>query len=54
MKAVFSTSEKFQQLIVNNMIVVRKNLQGKISLEGPLSEDYYAVRSIIYKSFVML
>ena len=55
MKAEYRAGEDEEQLIVNKSILVRKRANdGKTRIEGPLCEDYFAVRSVLYNSFVML
>lgn len=44
-----------RQLIVNGKILVEKDQNtGKIGIEGPLCEDFYTVRSVVYGQFVAL
>jgi Cleavage and polyadenylation factor 2 C-terminal len=62
MKAEYSAHAGYSQLVVNGKIVVRKehdqdqgdNRYGNISVEGPLCEDFYVVRSIVSAQFVVL
>ena len=57
MKAEFSTHMDYSQLVVNDKIIVRQKRQddaGHISVEGPLCEDFYAVRSIVMGQYVSL
>lgn len=45
----------YQQLIINGKIIVRKNqISGKLHVEGPLCEDFYAVRNIVCSKYVTL
>lgn len=55
MKAEYSAHSGYQQLIVNSTIIIRKDQStGKISLEGPLCEAFYLVRSVVCSQFVTL
>lgn len=57
MKAEYSAHSGYSQLVVNGQIVVRKEHQddvGKMHVEGPLCEDFYAVRSIVCGQYVTL
>jgi len=54
MKAEYSTHDGFQQLVVSNRVILRRTLEGKINVEGPLCEDFYAVRKIVCSHYVTL
>jgi cleavage and polyadenylation specificity factor subunit 2 len=55
MKAEYSAHSGYSQLIVNGRIVVKKMPStGKIDVEGPLCEDFFAVRAIVCNQFVVL
>jgi cleavage and polyadenylation specificity factor subunit 2 len=55
MKAEYSVHEGYFQLTINGKIVVRKSKKtGKMNVEGPLCEDYFAVRSIVCSQYVTL
>lgn len=59
MKAEYSARAGFSQLVVNEKVIVKKGLQdkddsGRISIEGPLCEDFYKVRSIVNGQYVTL
>jgi cleavage and polyadenylation specificity factor subunit 2 len=60
MKAEYSAHTGYSQLVVNGKIVVRKDHDqeigdiGSISIEGPLCEDFYIVRSVVYGQYVVL
>jgi Cleavage and polyadenylation factor 2 C-terminal len=57
MKAEYSAHAGYSQLVVNGKIVVRKEHQddvGRMHVEGPLCEDFYAVRSIVCGQYVTL
>jgi hypothetical protein len=55
MKAEYSAHSGFAQLVVNGKIVVKKASDlGLFDIEGPLCEDFYAVRSVICRQFVTL
>lgn len=56
MKAEYSAHAKYMQLVVNGRIIVRQDRQdsGRMSVEGPLCEDFYAVRSIVSGQYVVL
>ena len=53
-KAGLSTTFAAATLTVNGRIVVTKGKDGKLNLTGPLCEDYFAVRSILYKQYVIV
>lgn len=45
----------YTQLVVNGKVVVRKDQDsGRIYLEGPLCEDFFAVRSVVCGQYVTL
>jgi hypothetical protein len=45
----------YAQLIVNGKVVVKKDQEsGRIYLEGPLTEDFFTVRSIVCGQYVTL
>jgi hypothetical protein len=57
MKAEYSVSAGHAQLLINGKILVRKEHGddwGKVSIEGPLCEDFYFVRSILCGQYVTL
>eukprot|EP00536_Pseudo-nitzschia_multiseries_P006857 jgi/Psemu1/193992/e_gw1.151.72.1 len=58
MKAEYSAHTGYSQLIVNGRIVVKKwsdgDKAGKIDVEGPLCEDFFAVRSVVCGQYVTL
>jgi len=58
MKAEYSAHATYSQLVVNGRIIVRKDHQdvnaGRMSVEGPLCEDFYTVRSIVCGQYVVL
>lgn len=60
MKAEYSSHSGYSQLVVNGKIVVRKDHDqddgdvGSISVEGPLCEDFYIVRSVVCGQYVIL
>jgi hypothetical protein len=55
MKAEYSTKPTHQQLVVNGKIVIRRDANsGHISIEGPLCEDFFKCRSVIYSMYVMM
>lgn len=62
MKVVYSTHPGYAQLVVNGKIVVQSRnasdslneTQQRLSVEGPLCEDFYKVRSIVCKQYVTL
>ncbi|GMH80210.1 hypothetical protein TrST_g7792 [Triparma strigata] len=43
-----------QRLVVNGKIVVRRDAAGDLKVEGPLVEDFFRVRAVVYEQFVML
>lgn len=55
MKAIYSSHTGYSKLVVNEKIVVTKEQDsGSISVEGPLCEDFYAVRQVVCGQFVSL
>merc|ERR1712151_92194 len=58
MKAEYTTNaiEGYQQILVNNKIIVRKNQENrsKIDVDGPLCEDFWIVRNIVCSQYVTL
>lgn len=55
MKADYSAHEGYVQLIVNGKIIIKKEQEGgKMNIEGPLTEDFYTVRSILTGQYVCL
>ncbi|GMH77102.1 hypothetical protein TrLO_g9104 [Triparma laevis f. longispina] len=43
-----------QRLVVNGKIVVKRDKRGDLKVEGPLVEDFFKVRAVVYEQFVML
>eukprot|EP00118_Oscarella_pearsei_P004174 m.17358 g.17358 ORF g.17358 m.17358 type:complete len:752 (+) comp27458_c0_seq1:6-2261(+) len=41
-------------LICNNIIAIRRNEPGHISIEGPISDDYYKVRKFLYEQYAVI
>ncbi len=41
-------------LVCEDVVAVRKDATGAITLEGPLSPTYFAVRTLLYEQFAML
>jgi Cft2 family RNA processing exonuclease len=41
-------------LVVNGCIKLRRGGQGQVSIDGPWSDDYFAVRQLLYAQFVRL
>lgn len=58
MKAEYSAHTGYSQLLVNGKIILRKVQNqdgiGRMQIEGPLCEDFYAVRSILSGQYVTL
>jgi len=58
MKAEYSAHTGYSQLLVNSRVVVKKwsdgDKAGKIDIEGPLCEDFFAVRSVVCGQYVTL
>jgi Cleavage and polyadenylation factor 2 C-terminal len=58
MKAEYSAHTGYSQLLINGKILVRKeqNLDGpgRMQIEGPLCEDFYSVRAILYGQYIVL
>ena len=45
----------YSQLVVNGKIYVRKdNATGRLDVEGPLCDDFYAVRSVVCGQYVTI
>nr|XP_026691028.1 cleavage and polyadenylation specificity factor subunit 2-like [Ciona intestinalis] len=41
-------------LVCNNMLAIRRNQQGHIDLEGTLTEEYYAIRDLLYQQYAVV
>jgi len=41
-------------LVVNGCVALRKDSDQSVHIEGPISEDYYKVREILYNQFQIL
>ncbi|GMI10353.1 hypothetical protein TrRE_jg6690, partial [Triparma retinervis] len=57
MKAEYSVNveENFQSLIVNGAVVIRRDGKtGHLTVEGPLCEDFFTCRAVLYAQYVML
>mmetsp|Transcript_7944 Transcript_7944/g.15974 ORF Transcript_7944/g.15974 Transcript_7944/m.15974 type:complete len:960 (-) Transcript_7944:58-2937(-) len=57
MKAEYSVNaeEDFQSLLVNGSIVIRRDGKtGHLTVEGPLCEDWFTCRAVLYSQYVML
>ena len=55
MKAEYTALSGHSQLVVNGTVVVRKdNATGRFDVEGPLCQDFYAVRSTICRQYVTI
>ena len=58
MKAEYSAHTGYSQLLINGKVVLKKEQNqdsaGRMHIEGPLCEDFYAVRSILSGQFVVL
>ena len=55
MKAAYSTHNGYAQLVINQKIIVTKATEtGRFEVEGPLCEDFYAVRAFVCGQFVTL
>jgi len=55
MKAEYSAHTGYQQLLVNNKVIVKKeHSTGKISIEGSLDTDFYVVRNLVCSQYVTL
>lgn len=55
MKAEYSVQAGVAQLLVNGKILVKKSQESRqVDVEGPLCEDFYAVRGIVRGQFVTL
>ena len=55
MKAEYSTHSGYARLVVNGKVVVKKEQDsGRISVEGPLCEDFFTVRSVVTSQYVTL
>ena len=55
-KADYSAHKGYAQLVVNNgKVIVRKDLNsGRIQVEGPLCQDFWTVREIVSRQYVVL
>jgi len=57
MKAEYSVNveENFQSLVVNGSIVIKRDGKtGHLTVEGPLCEDWFTCRAVLYGQYVML
>ena len=57
MKAEYSVNaeKNFQSLVINGKIIVKRDGKtGHLMVEGPLCEDYFTCRSVVYSQYVML
>lgn len=57
MKAEYTTLTlgAYQQLLVNGRILIRKELKsGKISVEGPLCQDFFFARSVVHSRYTTI
>jgi hypothetical protein len=55
MRAEYRAQSGYSQLVVNNKVVVKRQQEGgRMSIEGPLCEDFYIVRSVIFNQYVNL
>lgn len=41
-------------LVCNNIVAVKRNEQGKITVEGGLCEEYYQVRDLLYEQYAIV
>lgn len=53
-RAGFTTVLAAGRLTANGEIIITRGKDGKLNLEGPLGEDYFAVRSILYKQYTIV
>jgi hypothetical protein len=54
-KADYSTHTGFSRLIVNGKVVVMKDKDtSRLQVEGPLCEDFFAVRSVVCSQYISL
>jgi cleavage and polyadenylation specificity factor subunit 2 len=53
-RAGMSTVFANARVTVNDKIVLTKDKDGRLSIDGPLGDDFYAVRTIVYKQFTVL
>lgn len=55
-KADYSSHKGYAQLVINNgKVIVRKDLNsGRIQVEGPLCQDFWMVREIVSRQYVVL
>ncbi len=53
-RAGMSISFATARIVVNDKITVSKDKDGKLNLEGPLGDDFFAVRRIIYKQYEII
>jgi hypothetical protein len=55
MKADYSTEQGAAQLVVNQKIIVKKAANsGNFEIEGPLCQDFYTVRELLCRLFIIL
>ena len=54
-KAEYSTHSGFSRLVVNGKVVVKKEKESaRLQVEGPLCEDFFAVRSVVCSQYISL
>jgi hypothetical protein len=53
-KAVYSAKGGGQRLVVEGKILVEKNREGRIRLEGGLCEEWFRVREVLFSEFVFV
>jgi cleavage and polyadenylation specificity factor subunit 2 len=53
-KAGFRAEVAGGAVVVNDVLVVRRNAANMFSLEGAVCPDYYRVRALLYEQFAIL
>ena len=41
-------------LVCEDKIAIRKGIDGRVALEGPLCKQYYQVRDILYNQYAVV
>ncbi len=53
-RAGMSVSFAAARIVVNDKVIVSKDKDGKLNLEGPLGDDFFAVRRVVYNQYEII
>ncbi len=53
-RAGMSISFAAARILVNDRVTVSKDKDGKLNLEGPLGDDFFAIRRVIYEQYEII